>query len=547
MASAQGPQGDTETGTRRLLRQRVKEWSRLTDRIKEIRDWLGDPAGSPRPDDVDSIQEYEDRRKSEAEYIFDALKESPGLADAVDRWGFTHEGFHVSDYTGQGPTPDAAHGTDQSQPDRNRDQGNGTDTGGGGGSGSGGGGGKGGGGTKTGPPITHLPGKEGVDYHFVRGPNGQIKVIYDMDIPGPEKGSLAFTVPKELFDRYNVNPDKVKRLTAAQMKQLNGFGPINEIKLRRGEHPFQSWLRQMKQKFGSAPSMLRDKEVMQTLYAAHLGKWDSAQLKGALQQTKWYDTKRTERINWLFSTTTADKKTLVNTNFNQLSDYVRSVFGGVDWTKHGFDKNVLQTWAKNVASGKTGWDITEAKSRIDEVARNIEGTSLWANEEQASQSGLEEAQEWEDIFEKYRAQNIDWFGPSARSSREMITDWAKKRASGEVSDADYAQFLRSQRKGLYDYIPEDVSYRQFVDPYLSSLQRVMGDNASIDWTHPLLADLGAKDANGKPIGAPLSLYDFNLMARDPNRNPAAWQRGTQLWDEGQGLVRTLEGVMRGVS
>lgn len=541
----QGPPDDVQQGTKKLLRQTVKEWVRLTERIQEIRQWLGDPAGGPRPDDVDKVQEYVQQRHDDAEQVFNILKDYPGLAEEVQSWGFAHEGFSIDDYKGQGPTPDGAQGSDESQPGGGGKGGSGDGTGTGTGSGSGGG--KGAGGGKTGPPIDHLPGKEGVDYHFVKGPGGVVKVVFDMDIPGPREGGISFTIPKELYDRYNVHPDKVKQLTAAQMKRLEGFGPINEIQLRRGEHPFQSWLRQMKQKFGMAPSMLRDKEVMQVLYAAHLGQWDQARLLGALQQTKWYDTKTKTRIDYLFKMGTADRKTAINSTVNQISDYVRQQFGGVDWTQHGINESKIKDWAHNVISGKTGWDLTEVQSRIDEFARGVEGTTLWANEEQASQSALEQTQEWEDIFEKYRSENIRWLGPNGRSSRDTITKFAKQRASGEITDADYQQFLRKQQHDLFPYITGDRTWEEFADPYKAALQRIMGDNASIDWTHPLLSDLGSKDNKGNPTNAALSLYDFNLMARDPKKNPSAYDQGTALFDQGMDKLEKILQRMRGVA
>lgn len=553
----QGPQDDTNKGVKQLLRQRVRTWTRLTDQIREIREWMTAPIATrgPQPADLERFNEYRELRKEEADNIFSTLKTHHNLADEAAKWGFTHDSFDPEDYTGAGPTPDAAQGGAESQPSGNGSQGpqsgggnqGGWDGSGGSGASGQGGNGRGGGGGGNNEPIDHLPGKEGKDYHFVKGPGGTVKVVYAMDIPGPKKGSIAFTVPKELYDRYNVDPDKVKQLTKAQMKNLQGFGSINEIKLRRGEHPFQSWLNTMKRKFGTAPGMLRDKEVMQTLYAAHLSNWDATELKGALQQTKWYDTKRTERIDWLFSSTSADKKTRLNSYVNNLTDYVRQQFGGVDWTAHGINDAKIKEWAHNVASGRTGWEVDEAKTRIDEIARGIEGTALWASEESSSQSGLEESQEWEDIFERFRSKNIEWLGPNGRSSQEVLTSWAKKRASGEVVDADYDQFLREQRTNLYPYITGDRSWQEFADPYKAALQRVMGDNASIDWNHELLADLGSKDNNGVATGTAMSLYDFNQLARDPDKNAAAYNRGTALYDQGMDRLGGLLADLRGAA
>jgi hypothetical protein len=367
-----------------------------------------------------------------------------------------------------------------------------------------------------------------------------------MDVPGRADGNVTFTVPKEFYDRYGIDPDKVKTLTPEQMKQLKGFGPISDIKLRRGEHPFNAWLRQMKQKFGMAPSMLRDKEVMQTLFAAHLGQWDQAQLIGALQQTKWYDTKTKTRVDWLFKYGKADKATALNGTFNQLQEYTRQQFGGVDWTKAGLDESKLKQWAENIASGKTNWDISEAQSRIDELARGIEGTNLWASEESSSENALQETQQWEDIYGQFRNQALDWMGPQAQLSRETLTKWAKRRASGEVTQEDFTEFLQKQRKSLFGYVADDVSMREFLDPYLSQLQRDMGDNASINWEHPLLSNLGAKDANGKLTGDPLSLYDFQLMVRDPELNPGAYQQGTRVYEDGMNNLAQVLQVMRGV-
>jgi hypothetical protein len=545
------------------LEEMVKQWLDLRSQIADaIDDLEGGPptsqdiqSGDIEPPDTAALQEKLDRLRTERKTVVDSINQfvtnHEGSRKTAIDLGFRADllpsktgggtpvlpGDRGDEITGRGDRAD----------------------GGAGGGGAGGGGGLGGGGNATGGGgggndltdddediIDHLPGKLGKDYHFVKGPNGTVHVVFNMDVPGRQDGNVSFSVPKELFDRYGVDPDKIKSLTAQQMKHLKGFGPINEVQLRRNEHPFNSWMRMMRQKFGMAPSMLRDKEVMQTLFAAHLGQWDQAQIMGALQQTKWYDTKTKRRVDYLFKDSSADIKTSDNANFNQLQDYTRSVFAGIDWTKHGLDEATLKKWAHNITSGKTGWDPTEAESRIAEIARGIEGTALWASEEQASEGALQEAQEWEDIFEQYRSKNIDWLGPQGRSSRDTITDWAKKRAAGTVTDADYDQFLRQQKKSLFGYIPEDVSFKQFVDPYLSALQRVMGDNASIDWENPLLSDLGAKDANGKLTGNPLSLYDFNLIARDPDRNPGAYSQGTQLYEQGMNNLSNVISMMTGV-
>ena len=545
------PDGGTEGRQGRWkprLSNLVQEWERLRRQIRELPEDVMDANG--RLVDNPAIKELQDQRRHLVNQIQD-IATSRGLEDFA-----INQGFRADLLPGQGGEDGTPSGVNANEPGRtSKDPKQPSDTGGngggGGGAGAGGGGtggsGSGGGGGGGGQNIDHLPGKLGNDYHFVKGPGGTVKVVYQMDISGPKKGSIAFTIPKEMYDRYNVDPDKVKTLSAQQMKNLKGFGPINEIKLRRGEHPFQGWLRSMKQKFGMAPSMLRDKEVMQTLYAAHLGQWDSTELLGALQQTKWYDTKTKERIDWLFSTGSADKKTKINTATNTLADYTRSVFGSVDWTKHGLGEDRLKKWALNISSGRVGWDLTEAKSRIDEIARGIQGTALWADEERASQGALEEVQEWEDIFEKYRAMNIEHLGPSGRSSKEILTKWAKRRASGEVSDGDYQEFLRKQRADLYPYISGDRTWQQFADPYKASLQRIMGDNASIDWNHELLSDLGGKDNNGKPTGAALSLYDFTKMARDPNKNPDAYQQGTLLFDQGMDKLGNILQRLKGVA
>lgn len=539
---------------RKDLRQSIRAWEDLVAEAQRIKARMDAIPPSERATNAALLEEYEalkrdlkavvSQRERERDEVIAIVKERPRLADEAIAWGFKAELLNEGPYAGS---------TDPDRQDRaggtggGGGGGGGTGTGGGGAGGGGAGGGGGGrGGGGGGDNIDHLPGKLGVDYHFVKGPSGRVHVVLNMDIPGPKKGAISFSVPKELYDRYGIDPDKVKQLTAAQMKKLKGFGPINEIKLRRGEHPFQSWLRQMKQKFGMAPSMLRDKEVMQVLYAAHLGQWDQAQLLGSLQQTKWYDTKTKDRIDWLFKMGSADKKQTINAGVNGLLDYVRQTFGGVDWTEHGLDQAKLKQWATNIASGKTGWDITEAKSRIDEIARGIEGTPLWASEEQAAEGALLEAQEWEDIFESYRSKNIQWLGPNGRSSREVITDWAKRRASGEKSDGDYAEFLREQRENLYPYITGNRSWQEFADPYKAALQRVMGDNASIDWNHRLLADLGAKDNTGAPTGTALSFYDFSLLARDSEKNPAAYQRGTALYDQGADRLAKVLQQLKGV-
>lgn len=532
--------GGTGTGSdpHDRLADRVAEWVRLDNLIKEMNQ------------EPEALQDHQreallrEHRRNLSQQIAGIVRNHPNLYDPAVNLGFNPDLLKGNDVTdpspgeetgGGGVGPDnnpSAGGTSNNQPSNNGGGG------GNGGGGRGGGGGKGG----RGEPVDHLPGVRGRDYHVVRGPHGAVLVVVDVPLHGGKHSNATFHVPDELLDHYGISKNEGKQLTQQQLKHLNFFGPITGIKLHRGEHLAASWMREMERKFGMAPGMLRNKEVMSTLFAAHLGKWDTAQLTGALEQTKWYQNRTDQRIKWLFETRKADRQTQLNSIGNDISSYVREQFGSVDWTKAGLTEDKIKQWAMNVASGKGTWDLSEVQSRIDNLARGIEGTNLWARENEASSQAKLQSQKWEDIFEDLRSRARTWLGPFSSPSKETLTKWAKQMANGDATDADFDQYVRGLKKSLYGYIDTDTTWQDFVDTYKNSAEKLFG--APVQYDDRLFMDLSAKTKDGgRDPKTAMSYTDFEQYIR---HNDDRFWNGPVAAEESYDLTGFLEQMFRGV-
>lgn len=555
-----GARIDTETPAerrRRRRKERKRTLDKRIDRWNDLNDFLENPGsvtgvtGAPvnvPQSEIDAAERERDRIEDQIDGMLDR---HPGLGDHARDQGYpTGAGI---DGAGHGWEGAAGGGTTGgSRRGGRRGSGSGSDSRGPSGSSKGPGSngrsntsrnrsnnraGAGGG-----ENSDHLPGRRGKDYTIVRGPGGQHYVVYKIPLPNGKTASVSFRVPEKLLDRYGIGANEGRKLTRSQMKGLEYFGPINEVKLKRGEHPVASWMREMERKFGMAPGMLKNKEVMAILFAAHVGKWDQAELMGALEQTKWFQKKTDQRTKWLFETNEADRKTQINTTFNQLQDYVRQTFGGADWVKAGLTTEKLKAWAEKIASGAVGWDLSEAQSRIDNLARGTEGSILQASEEEAAAAAMAHPQKWEDIFEQVREESIRMLGYQGKPSKQTLEQFAKKMAAGEMTQADFDQYLRKQKKALYPFLDDDEAWMNRADTFRSIAQDELGRD--ISYKDRLLRDLVKVDDQGNPVNqgrTAMSAWDFQKKVRSDKR----WDTSRTAAEEGYDFLTVLDATFNG--
>lgn len=321
----------------------------------------------------------------------------------------------------------------------------------------------------------HLPGKRGKDYEIVRR-GGQIYVVYKVAIKGGKHINVSWKVPKDLMDRYNIDPSKAKNISKAAFNKIENLGTINEVKLQTNRHPFRSWLEELADKFGVAPGLLRNKEVMETLLEAHVEKWDAARLTGALEQTKFFQRKTDTRRQWILETNPAQRDAMVSGVFNNLMEQVNTNFAGVDW-KTVISEKRLKEIARKVASGAIGWDDQSAQLWLLNKARNTEGTQAWLDDKQAG-NAVENT--FENMFEQVREQATQWLGPRGKPSRDILDRWAKDLVTGKKSQSEWDSFLRRQAKALHPWLDDDEPWMDGVSSFKNIAEGILGRGLDYD-------------------------------------------------------------------
>lgn len=368
---------------------------------------------------------------------------------------------------------------------------------------------------KDDPPPTrtdHLPGKKGKDYEVIRR-NGQVYVVYKVNIKGGKSINVSWKVPKDLYDRYNIDPAKAKNISKAAFNKIENLGTINEVKLQTNRHPFRSWLEELSDKFGVAPGLLRNKEVMETLLEAHVEKWDAARLTGALEQTKWFSKKSDTRRSWILETNEGQRNQMVQGVFNNLLEQANTNFAGVDW-KTVISENKLKEIARKVASGAIGWDDQSAQLWLLNKARNTEGTQAWLDNKQ---QGNAVENTFENKFEEVREQAIQWLGPRGKPSQDILDRWAKELVTGKKSQAEWDSFLRRQAKALHPWLDNDEPWMDGVSSFKNIAEGILG--RGLDYNDRLFSSL-SKMKDGVPVNdgsTRMSTWEFEQAVKTDKR------------------------------
>lgn len=592
------------------LRELIQEWKDRDTYIKNNRDIAASQTDPHQPDQerIRALKEARDRRHELAGLIFDVIVANPRLADEAERMGFTHEKLDPDDppstnpvtgssvptptpnerppadpqgrdpvsHTGaQGPQSGSSGGSSTGgRGGRDRDQGGtgtqgppsdageGPDTGGGstGASGAGSGGG-GGGGAQNQPRMraqardNRLLGEEGKEFDLVRGPKGTFVAAYTYKIDGHEVvvGIRLGNDPDKLA-RYGLRARDAKDLTREQMRRIKNIGHADALAphIRRGDGDvFDALVRSLETQYEGQP-ILRHKDVMAKVIARSMFGWTDPEFENQIKTTRWYDKTEPYQREWQTTMSDKQKKNQINRTLETVVNRLEDLYG-LTWTQHveGGMKQA-RTWAEKIASG--AWGTPDVglgfwEDRTFDKAAKIDGTPAWLQQQSEQEQINAQLNRPEDVFEQLRSEALGYLGQDAddtpRIDRGTLKRWATDLVSGAKSDGDWRGFLRQQMKTLFPYFDPNVAYQDQAAPFKSIAERINGD--VLDWSDPLLKDFAATDENGKATGNPMSLRDYELMLRDPERNPRAYKEGTPLFDEGMNVLSRVLYKMRGVA
>lgn len=373
---------------------------------------------------------------------------------------------------------------------------------------------------------------------------GASYVVYSVTLPNGQKLKLSWKVKAEDMEAHGIEEGAGRRITKSQFKALNFFGTTDEIQ-RRGldEHPFQKFLKSLQEIYGPV-SWLRNKEYMATLLMGYAEKWEPAELEQRLRRTDWYQNRSAYQRQWEQTFTKADREDSLKTWNARVEDELRNLYGLVGWRDAGITGEQMQAWTRKIASGVWG-DPDEAfrtwAMEQRQKAEKLEGTQAWIErqaEEEAQRAFLNRP---EDMFERIRAEAVQWLGPMGRPDQETLKRWAEDLVSERKSDGDWQQFLRRQAQALYPFLDPDEPWQDRASAYKSIAEQTWG--SPIEWNDPILRSLGATDPNGAPTGSGLSFDDFERAVRTDDR----FWGSNRARDEGFGLVSYLNETFNGVT
>lgn len=530
---------------RSVLKEYIDTWLGLRDEIAHLIDRIEETpnphttGGENNPDYQRLLDQLERMRRERAgivDQIQDIVEENPQLYRVAVRSGFREDLLPGADGDRGGAGKSGRGGEDEAQ--------------GGGGGGVGGGGGGGGANTRAQARDNRLldGGK------LVRGPKGTYAYVYTYKIGG-RNFRVALTLGKDpdRLSRYGLKAADARQLTKAQMKKIENIGLAEEVAshIRKGDKDvFDSLVRYLNNQY-EGQSILKDKEVMATVIANSMFGWSAGEFENQLRNTKWWKNTEAYQRDWQTTMSPKARKNAINRMTETVVNDLEDNFG-LEWVKHVGGMDQAKKWAERIASGVWGdpsAGLEYWRDKMFDRARKIEGTPAWV----AWQSEQEDLREFgnrpEEMFERLRSEAMQYLGQSNGKplvDRATLMDWATRLSTKKATEHDWANFLRRQMKNLHPYFDENVAFTQQASPYKAIYESIHG--TTTDWDNKFLKSFHATDDSGKPLrDSAMTLHDYELMLRDPDRNPDAYNDpGTQLWKEGMSLLDTLTGMTLGV-
>lgn len=387
-----------------------------------------------------------------------------------------------------------------------------------------------------------LPGKKGVDYHFVSY-KGQVYVVYRVKV-GDKFVNMSWKVEKDDYKAFGVSPGSVRGINRSAFRSLNYFGSASELDIRdKDTHPFQQYIRKLRELNGNV-SWLGNKEFMSVMLMGFAEGWSAEELRQRLTRTKWYQNRTAYQRTWELDKSKGDRQADMKLWETRMLEAVRELYGpNVSLEEAGFDREKLKNDVKKLASGVWGspedgfatWLETQRRQ-----AEKIEGTTAWIERQQAIEEQRAFMNRPEDVFEQIREEAMRWLGPKGLPDRQTLQAWAQDLVSEKRSDGDWQKFLRQQARALYPWLGPDEAWQDRASVYKNIMEEELG--RSVNWNDGMLYELGAADANGVPTNTPLSFDEFAIKVR---KKPEWWQ-SARAEEEGFELYNELNSVFNGV-
>jgi hypothetical protein len=368
-----------------------------------------------------------------------------------------------------------------------------------------------------------LPGQKGRDYHFVRN-GGQVYVVYNVDEPGMPNFRISFKIDPHDYDAYGIKAGDVPTINNATFKNFQHLGNASEIVQNGTDKPFDQYLHHLQELNGNV-SWLNNKEFLGVMLQGFMEGWDATETQQALSQTKWYDNRTQTQRDWALNLSKADRGAAVKGITGQMEEALRQLYGPDFVLKDtGIDKKTFSDIAQNIASGKFGTadeGFQLWQQRMRNRAEQVEGTPAWIAKEQQQEQQNQFNNRPEDMFQQIQTQAHSYLGPQGIPDSSTLQGWANRLVTGKASEADWTQYLEKQSHALYPWLNPGEQWQDRAASYKNIAEQQLG--APLNWNDKLLANLGAKDANGAPNGAALTFDDFTKAVRSDGR---FWQSST---------------------
>lgn len=395
------------------------------------------------------------------------------------------------------------------------------------------------------PPIKNdlLPGKKGVDFHYVSY-GGKVYVVYRVQV-GPGKFvNMSWKVEKDQYKALGVTAQSARNISKSAFKGLNYFGSSSEI--AQGDkdvHPFQQYIRKLKDLHGNV-SWLGNKEFMSVMLMGYAENWSAEELRQRLTQTNWYQGRTSYQRSWELDKGEADREADIELWSTRMTEAVRELYGpGMSLDEAGFDKELLKKDVQKLASGVWGSPEDGFATWLEKqrrAAEKIEGSTAWIERQQALEEQRSFMNRPEDVFEQIREEAMRWLGPKGIPDRQTLQGWAEDLVSEKRSDGDFQKFLRQQAKALYPWLGPDEAWQDRASVYKNLMEEELG--RSVRWDDGMLYELGGADVNGVPTNTPLSFDEFAVKVR----SKPEWWKSARAEEEGFELFNELNSTFNGV-
>jgi hypothetical protein len=335
---------------------------------------------------------------------------------------------------------------------------------------------------------------------------GQYRIVWNLgDGLGYAWYSISDESLKNIYD--TATPDMDDRFVFDNVGQFTRrfgdfyWGNIEEVSLK-AETPWQDLTEKIEGQFGHVPGLNTD-EIRRLLRQAYFEGWDQNTWTVHYRDTQYYKSRTDDQRAWV-GLSESEKQQRVDETARKMADRYR-YYWGIDKPWQEFKDAALK-----VASGEITMDTWE--SDTERSARGTEGSPAWADFQQRQRAGKEEqnlAENWEAFAEdEWRS----WVGPVDMPG-DFGARWGAWLASGEKSEADLENYLKSISQGRWSYKPPDLAWKDWAASYKSQIRDEL-ELPSLDDKDPLLNKILNSDLTGQDLTQMIRQDDRFLSTRN---------------------------------